>query len=224
MWQLYQFPLCPFSRKVRLLLGEKGITYDLMTEYPWEARAGFRDINPAGSTPAMQDAANELTLADSSAICEYFEETEPRHQLFAGSAAQRAEIRRLVALFDGKFYREVGAPLLQEKMIKRLFYRQPPDASYLRSAMRAANEHMEMLGTLLDHHRWLTGTTLTMADLAAVRLGVERIISPSSAIRAVSATRKAAGSATCSITSIAVTRSKRPSGSAKPASAMSPWR
>ncbi|RZM19109.1 MAG: glutathione S-transferase family protein, partial [Sphingomonas sp.] len=23
MWQLYQFPLCPFSRKVRLLLGEK---------------------------------------------------------------------------------------------------------------------------------------------------------------------------------------------------------
>ncbi|RZL54584.1 MAG: glutathione S-transferase family protein, partial [Sphingomonas sp.] len=25
MWQLYQFPLCPFSRKVRLLLGEKGI-------------------------------------------------------------------------------------------------------------------------------------------------------------------------------------------------------
>jgi glutathione S-transferase len=167
MWQLYQFPLCPFSRKVRLLLGEKGIAYDLATEYPWEGRPGFRDINPAGSTPAMQDAANELTLADSSAICEYFEETEPRHPLFAGSAAQRAEIRRLVAWFDGKFYRDVGAPLLQEKMIKRLFYRQTPDATYLRSAMRAANEHLEMLGTLLDHHRWLTGTTLTMADLAA---------------------------------------------------------
>ena len=25
MWQLYQFPLCPFSRKVRLTLAEKGI-------------------------------------------------------------------------------------------------------------------------------------------------------------------------------------------------------
>jgi glutathione S-transferase len=167
MWQLYQFPLCPFSRKVRLLLGEKGIAYDLVTEYPWEARPGFRDINPAGSTPAMHDAANDLTLADSVAICEYFEETEPSHPLFAGSAHQRAEIRRLVAWFDGKFYRDVGAPLLQEKMIKRLFYRQTPDATALRAAMRAATDHLEMLGTLLDHHRWLTGTTLTMADLAA---------------------------------------------------------
>ena len=34
MWQLYQFPLCPFSRKVRLLLGEKGIAYDLINEHP----------------------------------------------------------------------------------------------------------------------------------------------------------------------------------------------
>ncbi|HET8749542.1 MAG TPA: glutathione S-transferase N-terminal domain-containing protein, partial [Sphingomicrobium sp.] len=25
MWQLFQFPLCPFSRKVRLVLAEKGI-------------------------------------------------------------------------------------------------------------------------------------------------------------------------------------------------------
>ena len=24
MWQLFQFPLCPFSRKVRLVLAEKG--------------------------------------------------------------------------------------------------------------------------------------------------------------------------------------------------------
>jgi len=27
MWQLYQFPLCPFSRKVRLLMGGKGVGY-----------------------------------------------------------------------------------------------------------------------------------------------------------------------------------------------------
>ena len=34
MWQLYQFPLCPFSRKVRLLLSEKGIGYELWRENP----------------------------------------------------------------------------------------------------------------------------------------------------------------------------------------------
>jgi glutathione S-transferase len=167
MWQLYQFPLCPFSRKVRLLLGEKGIAYNLVTEYPWDARPGFRDVNLAGRTPAMHLAERDITLSDSAAICEYFEETEPAKSLYSGSATLRAEIRRLIAWFDSKFYAEVGAPLLQEKMIKRLFYRQTPDATILRQSMRAATDHMEMLGSLLDHHRWLTGTTLTMADLAA---------------------------------------------------------
>ncbi len=167
MWQLYQFALCPFSRKVRLLMGEKGIAYDLVNEHPWEARAGYRDINPAGLTPAMVDGERGVTLCDSTAIVEYLEETEPAKPLHSGSAAMRAEIRRLVAWFDGKFYAEVGAPLLQEKMIKRIYYRQPPDPTMLRQAMRNATTHLEMIATLLDHHRWLTGTTLTMADLAA---------------------------------------------------------
>ena len=55
MWLLYQFPLCPFSRKVRLLLGEKGIGYDLVRESPWAMRDEFLDLNPAGLTPVMTD-------------------------------------------------------------------------------------------------------------------------------------------------------------------------
>ncbi len=149
------------------MLGEKGIPYDCVTEHPWEQRPAFRDLNAAGRTPALRDAERDIILSDSVAICEYLEETEPAKPLFSGSAPARAEIRRLVAWFDSKFYAEVGAPLLQEKMLKRLFYRQPPDAGALRLAMRAANDHMEMLGSLLDHHRWLTGTTISMADFAA---------------------------------------------------------
>ena len=53
MWQLHQFPLCPFSRKVRLLMGEKGIGYELVREHPWERRDEFVDLNPAGQTPVM---------------------------------------------------------------------------------------------------------------------------------------------------------------------------
>ena len=167
MWNLFQFPLCPFSRKVRLLMGEKGITYNLVNEYPWERRPAFRDINPAGRTPVMRDDERDITLCDSVAICEYFEETEPSKSLYAGTALQRAEVRRLIAWFDTQFYAEVGAPLLMEKMIKRLFHRQPPDATTLRGAMRAANTQLEMIGSMVDHHRWLTGSSITMADLAA---------------------------------------------------------
>src|SRR3546814_8560793 len=53
MWQLYQFPLCPFSRKVRLLLGEKGVGYELVRESPWQRRDEFLDMNPAGQTPEI---------------------------------------------------------------------------------------------------------------------------------------------------------------------------
>ncbi|MEY3851909.1 MAG: hypothetical protein RI910_889, partial [Verrucomicrobiota bacterium] len=41
MWHLHQYPLCPFSRKVRLLLGEKGVPYSLVRENPWEQRDEF---------------------------------------------------------------------------------------------------------------------------------------------------------------------------------------
>ena len=54
MYQLFQFPLCPFSRKVRLLLGEKGVGYELVRESPWERRDEFLDMNPAGKTPVMK--------------------------------------------------------------------------------------------------------------------------------------------------------------------------
>src|SRR6185369_7046203 len=103
MWQLYQFPLCPFSRKVRLLLAEKGVAYDLVRELPWEMRDEFLDMNPAGTTPIMVSAERGLTLIDSQAICEYFEETVDQFPLISGSAAARAEIRRLVAWFDQNF-------------------------------------------------------------------------------------------------------------------------
>ena len=98
MWQLYQFPLCPFSRKVRLLLGEKGIGYELVRESPWDRRDEFMDMNPAGETPVMVDASRPgAPLIDSMAICEYFEETVDKAATINGTAANRAEIRRLVS-------------------------------------------------------------------------------------------------------------------------------
>jgi hypothetical protein len=53
MWHLYQFPLCPFSRKVRFLMAEKGVVYELVRESPWDARDEFLDLNPAGMTPVL---------------------------------------------------------------------------------------------------------------------------------------------------------------------------
>jgi glutathione S-transferase len=167
MWQLYQFPLCPFSRKVRLVLSEKGIAYDLLRENPWDSRDEFLALNPAGRTPVLRDPDKKLTLIDSRAICEYFEEVTDKAPMIVGTSTNRAEIRRLVALFDENFYHDVTAPLLSERMTKRLFRRAPPDSTLLRETMKLANAHLDYMDYLIDNRPWLAGAQMSLADLAA---------------------------------------------------------
>ncbi|WP_394270566.1 glutathione S-transferase family protein [Qipengyuania sp.] len=166
MWQLHQFPLCPFSRKVRLQLAEKAVAYDLVRENPWEGRDELWQINPAGRTPVLRDSARGSVLADSRAICEYFEETIERTPLIAGTALQRAETRRLVALFDENLYRDVTEPVMHEKLMKRLILRQPPDGQTLRRAGKLLHGHLDYIDWLVDTRQWLAGPTLSLADLA----------------------------------------------------------
>src|SRR6476661_1964143 len=141
MWQLLQFPLCPFSRKVRLVMAEKAVAVELIREYAWERRDEFVDLNPAGETPVLVEPDQGLTLIGSQPIAEYFEETVQRSQLIIGDSAMRAEIRRLVEWFDEKLFREVVEPLMVERMRKRLISRESPDTRILREAMRIANGH-----------------------------------------------------------------------------------
>ena len=167
MWQLYHFSLCPFSRKTRLALSEKGVGYDLRREYPWAATDDFYALNPAGRTPVLHDPDKRIVLIDSQAICEYFEETVDKTPLILGSAAQRAEIRRLVAFFDQAFFADVTNRLMHEKMQKRLVLHAAPDSTMLRSAMRLAHEHLDYIDWLIDNRRWLAGSQLSLADFAA---------------------------------------------------------
>ena len=167
MWLLYQFPLCPFSRKVRLLMGEKGVGYELVRENPWERRDEFLDLNPAGQTPVLVERDKNIALMSSGAICEYFEETVDKTPMISGTASNRAEIRRLTAWFDEQFYGNVVAPLMHERMLKRILHRSTPDGATLREAMKNANQLMDYVDWLLDHRNWLAGATLSLADLGA---------------------------------------------------------
>lgn len=167
MWQLYQFPLCPFSRKVRLHLSEKGVGFDLVRENPWDMRDEFVRMNPAARTPVIRNEERDITIIDSRAICEYFEETVEKNPMINGTAATRAEIRRLVALFDENFFGDVIAPLMHERMRKRLVLRQSPDSRVLREAMKLAHEHLYYIDYLIDTRPWLAGATMSLADLAA---------------------------------------------------------
>jgi glutathione S-transferase len=125
------------------------------------------DMNPAGQTPVLVEDRTGTVLLDSGAICEYFEETIEKSPMIPGTAVNRAEVRRLVAWLDDQLYREVIRPIMEERMMKRLISRDPPDTRVLRDAMKVANSYLDYLDYLLDHRRWLAGPVLSLADLAA---------------------------------------------------------
>jgi glutathione S-transferase len=176
MWHLHHYPLCPFSRKVRLMLGEKRIGHELALAYPWEQTPDFLGLNPAAQVPVLvwrEAAANPvpgggpIVLVDSSAILEYFEETVADTPLMGAGPLERAEVRRMIAWFDQKFYAEAGVHLLTERMWHRLFDKQPPNTTMLRHGLNAVDQHLKYVDHLVDTRKWIAGNSFSMADLAA---------------------------------------------------------
>ncbi|MCP4923825.1 MAG: glutathione S-transferase family protein [bacterium] len=166
MATLYHLPLCPFSRKVRLVLGEKKENVTLKMEKPWEGRDAFFALNPAETVPVFVDE-NGMALSDSRAICEFLNETLKGPDLLGKDAYQRAEIRRLLAWFDEKFNQEVGRNLVFEKVFKRQFGLEGPDSKILREGIKNLHPHLEYIGWLTSRRNWLAGDSLTLADIAA---------------------------------------------------------
>lgn len=167
MWRVYHHCLCPFSRRVRLVMGEKKIAFEAVLEAPWERRAEFLAMNPAGQTPVIHDAETGTTLCDATTIIEYLEETNSDVPLLGEDALARAEVRRLSAWFDQKFFDDVGRYLLDEWFWKRVVTKASVNAATVRAALYNIRGHMDYIAYLTERRRWLAGDTLSLADISA---------------------------------------------------------
>ncbi len=165
MLQLLHFPLCPYSRKVRVAVREKELPAELTLVEPWRSGDSLLALNPAGEVPVLQDG--ELVIADSAVICEYLDEVRPEPALIGKTPAERAETRRLVAWFDGKFVREVTDPIWREKLIKRIKLKETPDSRAVRVGLGNIDLHLAYIAYLFERRNWLAGEALSLADIAA---------------------------------------------------------
>src|ERR1700761_7557863 len=139
---LYHLPLSPYARKVRLVLAEKRLPFELRLEKVWERRPEYLELNPAGTVPTLVED-NGLVIPDSNVICEYLDEAYPDTPLLGRTLAERVETRRLVAWFDGKFAAEATQNLLGQKVLKRMMGRGNPDGSALRAGYLGLRYHLE---------------------------------------------------------------------------------
>jgi len=166
MPSLLHLPLDPFSRKIRIVLGEKKITASLAVEPIWERRHEFLSINPAGTVPVFIED-DGTTISTSQAIAEYLEETSTEPALIFGTALQRAEIRRLCNWFDVKFNTEVTEYLLGEKIMKRFLGLGEPSSETIRAGYANIDTHLGYIEYLAEQRAWLAGENFSLADITA---------------------------------------------------------
>ncbi|NCC22086.1 MAG: glutathione S-transferase family protein [Alphaproteobacteria bacterium] len=166
MRTLYHLWLHPYSRKVRIVLAEKKLEFELKIEKIWERRTEFLALNPAGDVPVLIEP-DGTTLANSSVVCEYLEEVYPETNLLGMDPVQRAETRRLVGWFDVKFNREVTDNLVGEKLMKRFLKLGEPHGPSIRAGHANVHYHLDYIGFLTERRNWLAGDNFSLADIAA---------------------------------------------------------
>jgi glutathione S-transferase len=165
MIKLYHFPLCPFSRNVRLLLSEKSIQFELINENYWERSYQLMKLNPAVETPVIVDSNN--IISDINAILEYLEEKYETISFLDGDPVQNAQIRRIAGWFNNKFYHEVSKHIINERIIKFYLKTGNLDVRVLKIAKNNVLYHIDYLDFLLKSNNWLAGDKLSFADVSA---------------------------------------------------------
>ncbi|MDP6108956.1 MAG: glutathione S-transferase family protein [Rhodospirillales bacterium] len=166
MQTLYHSWLSPFCRKVRIVLHEKKIDFDLRVENVWERRNEFLSLNPAGEIPVLVEPGG-TALSGSDVISEFMDEIHPEQPLVGRHPLERAEVRRLVAWFDHKFNREVTENLVGEKVMKRFLGLGAPDSKAIRAGHNNIHTHLSYISYLIERRKWLAGNELTLADISA---------------------------------------------------------
>ncbi len=161
---LYHYPLCPFSRKIRLVLYEKGMPYGLIFETPWARRAEFLKLNPFGDVPVLIEPDGHV-LTDHVAITEYLNELKTMPNLLGETPRGRAEIRRITNLFDSSFYMDVFKPLVGERVIKALKTGGSPDSILIRAGRENLKRYLGYVDWLAARRSYLGGRNLSVADL-----------------------------------------------------------
>lgn len=90
----------PYVCKVRIVLAEKKLDYQFLTEDVWSADTRIHESNPLGKVPCLIMEGHEAVF-DSRVIVEYLDTLSPVGKLIPASGRERAEVKTWEALADG---------------------------------------------------------------------------------------------------------------------------
>lgn len=121
--------LSPYVRKVLVVLHLKGLAYDIDPIVPFMGDDRFSRLSPLRRIPVLRDG--EVTLADSSVICQYLEERHPEPALYPRDIAQRARARWLEEFADTRMGEVFIWRLFNQLVIRRFVWGEETDRELL---------------------------------------------------------------------------------------------
>lgn len=148
-----------YVRKVRIVMAEKKIDYDLVLEDPWSPDTLIQQSNPLGKVPClMMDDGG--AMFDSRVIVEYLDILTPVGKLIPVSGRERAEVKCWEALADGLL--EAGSLLRREKM--RPAGKQ--DDAWIKRQQSKIDVALKAMSEGLGDKPFCVGTHYSLADVA----------------------------------------------------------
>ncbi len=90
----------PYVRKVRIVMAEKKLDFQLLLEDVWAATSTIGASNPLGKVPCLVMEGGEAVF-DSRVIVEYLDTLSPVGKLIPTQGRERAEVKTWEALADG---------------------------------------------------------------------------------------------------------------------------
>lgn len=90
----------PYVRKVRIVMAEKRLDYQMVLEDVWAANTIITASNPLGKVPCLVMEGGEAVF-DSRVIVEYLDTLSPVGKLIPTQGRERAEVKTWEALADG---------------------------------------------------------------------------------------------------------------------------
>ncbi|TAN09353.1 MAG: glutathione S-transferase [Burkholderiaceae bacterium] len=156
-------PTSPYVRKVRVVLIEKKLEYQFVSENVWAADTQISASNPLGKVPCLVTDGDE-TVYDSRVIVEYLDTLSPVGKLIPATGRERVEVRTWEALADG---------LLDAAILARLENTWPGRSDGQRCAawaerqMKKVDDALAAMSVGLGEKPWcVAGTHPTLADMA----------------------------------------------------------
>ena len=166
--QLYDSAMAPNPRRVRIFLAEKGITVPVEQVDISKAvnrQPPFLAKNPLGGLPVLE-LDDGTCIAESVAICRYFEETQPQPPLLGTDARDRALVEMWQRRMELELFRNVTGCF--QNTHKFFAGRIPQVPEYGEVCRNAARARLAWLDGELVSRPFVAGERYTIADITAL--------------------------------------------------------